>query len=244
MTYILQLIPPYEPLKFPLSDEQFDELLRAMPNDHHAESKRFDNCYLATKYARHSHSTPAHVQAQTKAPGQTQSKRKTRSSHSLSMNLDNHRRRKDGGTKSMTAISSNDTMMINANGDAILRFYDEDDDGSDFFKHHLAAKDDLVRYKHNVANCDDNDEFEDDGYGDIGDDDDDDDDDYNDDFYYDRGFQEHYTSRQKRRQHNNGRYPGRESDGDSSDTEPFEDEDPNDPEWRGEPGEVRQRKKV
>lgn len=202
-----QLIPPYEPLTFPLTDDQFEELLRSMPTDHSEDSKRFDECYLpvcvnvggvgmggvlTTKYPR--------------TTSGSNSKRTSRSSTLCAESIGGNRRIKSSN-KNLRPISADDSNLVTShvNGD-ILLYDDEYDD--DYPKHHLAPNDDHLT----ADNIDDGNE--DDIYGD----------------QYDA-----YVGRQQRKH--------RDSEVLSSEEEPFQDDDPNDPEWRGET-EDRLRKKV
>ncbi|KAI8129024.1 KAT8 regulatory NSL complex subunit 1 [Lucilia cuprina] len=224
-----ELIPPYEPLTFPLTDEQFEELMRAMPIDHGEDSKRFDDCYLPggggggvgglgafglggilnNKYPR-------------TISGST-SKRTSRSSTLCGDSLttaSGSRRNKSSNSKNLPPISADDNnvSLTHENGDMLM--YDDDYE-DDYPKHHLAPNDDhltadSVGIRHVTANS---------GVGLY---DEDDDDVYGDQYGA-------YVGRQQCKH--------RDSEGESSEEEPFQDDDPNDPEWRGET-EERLRKKV
>lgn len=181
-------------MKFPLSDEQFEELMRVMPLEHSTESKRFDECYLAggggmTKSTRSANSV-----------GCT-SKRSSRSS-----TLCGGDRRIKGSNKN---ISADD---IQENGSDYMC----DEEYDDYPKHYLAPNDDGHLTADNCIDPGGNNTDGNDGiYGDS----------------YDA-----FSRTQKHRMND-------DSDGESTETEPFQDDDPNDPEWRGE-FEDRSRKKV
>ncbi|XP_061393784.1 uncharacterized protein LOC133329311 [Musca vetustissima] len=123
-----ELIPPYEPMKFPLTDEQFEELQSAMPSEHNEDSKRFDECYLPgrTRYC----SGPA-------AAG-TSSKRSSRSSTMCG----GERRTKAaaGGGSIKTTSSTDDVNAMMTLETMQQHIHDEDYD--DYPKHHLATNND------------------------------------------------------------------------------------------------------
>ncbi|KAL9895452.1 non-specific lethal 1 isoform 1-T6 [Glossina fuscipes fuscipes] len=194
-----EIAPPYEPMTFPLSDELYDDLLRAMTYDQTLENKQSDDYYLSTapvlKYPRNNHM-----------------KRGSRSSTVSGGGGDKNNGR--GGkinTKITRPMPADDAAaMINENGDLMASIYNENIDDDDYPRHHLAPNDDLGFAGRSFNNHNDNDYY-DDEYG-------------------------AYVGRKTRQ----GR--GNDSDGESTDTDPFQDDDPNDPEWCGESGE-RIRKK-
>lgn len=176
-------------MKFPLSDEQFDELMSAMPSEHNEESKRFDECYLPGGGGTRPHTRSA--------AGNT-SKRSSRSS-----TVCGGERRVKGSVKNSSVDDVNIMMALENGTDSCL--YDEEYD--DYPKHHLAPNDDHLT----ADNCVDS--------GGIG------------------GYGDEYDDCRQHKRRND------DSDGESTETEPFQDDDPNDPEWRGE-GEDRSRKKI
>uniref|UniRef100_A0A1I8PXL1 PEHE domain-containing protein n=1 Tax=Stomoxys calcitrans TaxID=35570 RepID=A0A1I8PXL1_STOCA len=191
-----EIIPPYEPMKFPLSDELFEELMSAMPSEHGEESKRFDDCYLPGGGGGGGIRT-----RNSYISGGNASKRSSRSSTVCG------ERRVKGSLKNNSADDVN-AMMPLENGTDDVALYDEEYD--DYPKHHLAPNDHLT-----ADNCADDSGENNDMYGD-----------------------EYHTFSNRRKQ----KRPNDDSDGDSTETEPFQDDDPNDPEWCGE-GEDRTRKK-
>uniref|UniRef100_A0A1A9Z6H4 PEHE domain-containing protein n=1 Tax=Glossina pallidipes TaxID=7398 RepID=A0A1A9Z6H4_GLOPL len=192
-----EIAPPYEPMTFPLSDELYDDLLRAMTYDQPLENKQSDDYYLSTapvlKYPRNNHV-----------------KRGSRSSTVSGGGDKNNGRGGKINTKITRPIPADDAAMTNENGDFMASIYNENIDDDDYPRHHLAPNDDLGFAGRSFNNHNDNDYY-DDEYG-------------------------AYVGRKKRQ----GR--GNDSDGESTDTDPFQDDDPNDPEWCGESGE-RIRKK-
>ncbi|XP_073831099.1 non-specific lethal 1 isoform X2 [Musca autumnalis] len=189
-----ELIPPYEPMKFPLTDEQFEELQSAMPSEHNEESKRFDDCYLpGGTRTRYCSGPPVPANS---------SKRSSRSS-----TMCGGERRTKGSLKPASSIDD----ATENNCTDLHQDYEEYDD---YPKHHLATNDDHLT----ADDCDDP--------GGI----------INDDMYGDDDYV--YGHKQNKRRNDGG-----DSDGDSTETEPFQDDDPNDPEWRGET-EDRTRKKA
>uniref|UniRef100_A0A1A9WFN7 PEHE domain-containing protein n=1 Tax=Glossina brevipalpis TaxID=37001 RepID=A0A1A9WFN7_9MUSC len=190
-----EIIPPYEPMKFPLSDEQYDDLLRAMSCDYPLENKQSDEYYQPTastvKYPRNNHV-----------------KRGSRTSVSGGGDKSNCRNKTNN--KSTKLISADGAMMVNENGDFMGSIYNENIDDDDYPRHHLAPNDDHVGSSGRSFTHDD-DDYYDDEYG-------------------------AYVGRGKREAR------GNDSDGETTDTDPFQDDDPNDPEWCGESGE-RIRKK-
>ncbi|XP_065361059.1 uncharacterized protein nsl1 isoform X2 [Calliphora vicina] len=217
-----ELVPPFEPLTFPLTDEQFEELMRAMPSDHGEDSKRFDDCYLPGGGGGSSSSLfglggilsnkyPRTISGST-------SKRTSRSSTLCGdaiTTASGSRRIKSSNSKNQRPISADDSnvTLSHENGDMLL--YDEEYE-DDYPKHHLAPNDDhltadSVVVGHVTAS------------GAL----------YDDDIYGDQYGA--YVGRQQRKH--------RDSEGETSEEEPFQDDDPNDPEWRGET-EERLRKKV
>lgn len=191
-----------------------------MPSDHGEDSKRFDDCYLPGGGGG---GTTLNYKNTRTISGST-SKRTSRASTVCGDNTtttSSTRRTKSSSSKNLRPISADD---CNENGGDIL-MYDEDYD--DYEKHHLAPNDDHLTADsvgcvgHVTAS----------GVGGSLYDDEDDDDLYGDQYGA-------YVGRQKRKPHHQ-----RDSDAETSEEEPFQDDDPNDPEWRGET-EERLRKKI
>lgn len=192
-----------------------------MPSDHGEDSKRFDDCYLPGGGGG---GTTLNYKNTRTISGST-SKRTSRASTVCGDNTtttSSTRRTKSSSSKNLRPISADD---CNENGGDIL-MYDEDYD-DDYEKHHLAPNDDHLTADsvgcvgHVTAS----------GVGGSLYDDEDDDDLYGDQYGA-------YVGRQKRKPHHQ-----RDSDAETSEEEPFQDDDPNDPEWRGET-EERLRKKI
>lgn len=188
-----------------------------MPSDHGEDSKRFDDCYLPGGGTTLNYKNTRTISGST-------SKRTSRASTVCGDNTtttSSTRRTKSSSSKNLRPISADD---CNENGGDIL-MYDEDYD--DYEKHHLAPNDDHLTADsvgcvgHVTAS----------GVGGSLYDDEDDDDLYGDQYGA-------YVGRQKRKPHHQ-----RDSDAETSEEEPFQDDDPNDPEWRGET-EERLRKKI
>ncbi|XP_075146762.1 non-specific lethal 1 isoform X2 [Haematobia irritans] len=190
-----EIIPPYEPMKFPLTDEQFEELMSAMPSEHGEESRRFDDCYLPGNGG-------SGIKTRNYYATGNASKRSSRSSTVCG------ERRIKGSLKNNSVDDVNTMMSLDNGTDDIL--FDEEYD--DYPKHHLAPNDHMT-----ADDCADHSGDQIDMYAD----------EYN-----------NFSSKRRKQKHLSD-----ESDGDSTETEPFQDDDPNDPEWKGE-GEDRSRKKI
>ncbi|KAM7359603.1 non-specific lethal 1 isoform 2-T6 [Cochliomyia hominivorax] len=227
-----ELIPPYEPLTFPLTDEQFEELLRAMPSDHSEDSKRFDDCYLPGGGGggimslggflnnKHQRATSGNTSKRTSRASTMCGDAITTATTTATSGSGSRRTKGAKTNKNLRPISADDS---NENGDMLL--YDEDYD-DDYPKHHLAPNDDhLTADSVNTGHVTSR-SFTG-GVGSLYDDDDD-------DVYGDQYGA--YVGRQQRKHQ-------RDSEAETSDEEPFQDDDPNDPEWRGET-EERLRKKI
>lgn len=189
-----------------MTDEQFEELMRAMPSDHSEDSKRFDECFLPGG------GSAGGIGVLAKYPrtisGSSNSKRTSRASTlcgdtAATVAVASSRRVK-GSHKSMRPISADDDIE---NGDMLL--YEEEYD--DYPKHHLAPDDDHLTADSCGASA-----------GVIGESGV-----YDDDDIYGDQYGAYVGGRQQHKH--------RDNDGESTDEEdPFQDDDPNDPEWRGE----------
>ncbi|XP_036333745.1 uncharacterized protein LOC118744675 isoform X1 [Rhagoletis pomonella] len=231
-----ELVPPYEPLQFPLTDEAFEGLLKAMPVEFHCldfDAKYLEDCnntggaVSGSKYSRQRSSWRSDVSAVSirrgKLASTTQncdvtSSRKQRinnnggSSGRKGINGGRGRRR---GNNAIT--KTNDELMNGVHaGDEeedaedddvdLMMLLAEEADDYDYPKHHLAPDDDLL----------------DSGSGNAG-----------------GGVALNGNARNRMMdiEDEYEAYLGRrhrDSDAETTDSDPFADDDPNDPEWRGE----------
>ncbi|XP_054747924.1 uncharacterized protein LOC129253527 isoform X2 [Anastrepha obliqua] len=230
-----ELVPPYEPLQFPLTDEAFEGLLKAMPIEFHYldfDSKYLEDCnntggvVSSSKYPRQRTSWRSDGLAVSSRRGKlastTQNCDVTSNRRQRINNNAGSRKGVNGGRGrrrgNHASVKINDTLENGVHGADedeevddddvnLMMLLAEEDDDYDYPKHHLAPDDDLFEGGSVSVGGGGNGALN--GVTrnrmmDI-------DDEY-----------EAYLGRRHR-----------DSDADTTDSEPFADDDPNDPEWRG-----------
>ncbi|XP_054081796.1 uncharacterized protein LOC105216700 isoform X2 [Zeugodacus cucurbitae] len=235
-----ELVPPYEPLKFPLTDEEFEGLLKAMPIEFH--HLNFDAKYLedcngtgaaagGSKYPRHRNSW--------RGDGSTVVNRRGKSMQNCDVTT-NKRQRVNGGKirkgskggrgrrrGNHTRVKFNNETVNNCvkygggAADDVEEADDDDDDDDDVDLMMLLAEgdDDYDYPKHHLAPDDDLFDGGASSAGGVG--------------ALNGGARERMMNIDDEYEAYLGRRH-RDSDAESTDSEPFGDDDPNDPEWRGE----------
>ncbi|XP_053967127.1 uncharacterized protein LOC128868707 isoform X2 [Anastrepha ludens] len=230
-----ELVPPYEPLQFPLTDEAFEGLLKAMPVEFHYldfDAKYLEDCnntggvVSSSKYPRQRTSWRSDGLAVSSRRGKlasaTQNCDVTSNRRQRINNNAGARKGVNGGRGrrrgNHASVKINDTLENGVHGADedeeaddddvnLMMLLAEEDDDYDYPKHHLAPDDDLFEGGSVSVGGGVNGALN--GVTrnrmmDI-------DDEY-----------EAYLGRRHR-----------DSDADTTDSEPFADDDPNDPEWRG-----------
>ncbi|XP_020715222.1 uncharacterized protein LOC101460170 isoform X2 [Ceratitis capitata] len=233
-----ELVPPYEPLKFPLTDEEFEGLLKAMPVEFHYldfDAKYLEDCNNigasagGSKFSRQRSNwrgdIPVLANRRGKLTSTTQNCDATNNKRQRVNNNGRIRKGSKGGRGrrrgNLTRVPVNEsTNGVNGADEVedeevedddvdLMMLLAEEDDDYDYPKHHLAPDDDLFDGgSSSVAGI---------GVGGT-----------LNGSARDRMFNidDEYEAYLGRRH--------RETDVDTTDSEPFGDDDPNDPEWRGE----------
>ncbi|XP_050341950.1 serine-rich adhesin for platelets isoform X1 [Bactrocera neohumeralis] len=232
-----ELVPPYEPLKFPLTNEEFEGLLKAMPVEFHYlnfDAKYLEDCNntgaaaSGSKYPRHRNSWRGDGSAVVNRRGKsiqncdvTTNKRQRVNGGKIRKGSKGGRGRRRGNHTRVRFNNEAVNNCVNSGGADeveeaddddddddvdLMMFLAEEDDDYDYPKHHLAPDDDLYEGGAGSAGC-------------VG--------------PFNGGARDRMMDIDDEYEAYLGRRH-RDSDADSTDSEPFADDDPNDPEWRGE----------